>query len=47
MAAHRHSTNSGWWDTPVHPALGVALFLTGFVAIWLFVLVAGVEVFGR
>lgn len=32
MAAHRMS-NTGWFDTPLNPAFGLAIFLIGFVSL--------------
>jgi hypothetical protein len=47
MAAHRHSTRAGWWDTPIHPVLGICMFLAGFAAIWLLTLFATAAFLGR
>jgi hypothetical protein len=34
MAAHRYH-HQGWLDTPVHPALGVTMFVVGALALFL------------
>ena len=47
MAAQRHSPQTGWWDTPIHPVLGIIMFVAGFLAIWLLALFAGAQMLGR
>ena len=34
MAAHRYH-HQGWLDTPVHPLLGVTMFVVGALALFL------------
>lgn len=37
MAAHRHH-HQPWLDTPVHPLLGVTMFVVGALALFLLAL---------
>jgi hypothetical protein len=47
MAAHQHPSRTGWWDTPVHPLIGVVMFLAGIVAVWLLALFFAAQLIGR